>query len=351
MSDQLYYRPIPSTDPARPDGAFTLAGAWAWFDRVEVLSRRAAPQIVAAEALPDTVRQRLTAPRAPVAGLDLSRPNIMGILNVTPDSFSDGGLFEAPEKALRHAQEMVDAGADMLDIGGESTRPGAEYVSVKTEISRTAPAIAAIRAGSPVPISIDTRKAPVAAAALDAGADLVNDVYAFTHDPDIAPLCAARAAPVCLMHAQGDPEVMQAAPQYDNVLLDVYDFLEDRLCVAEAAGIARGAVVVDPGIGFGKTLAHNLALLQRISLFHALGCAILLGVSRKGFIGTLGGATATRDRAPGSIAVAQAAVGAGVQILRVHDVAETRQALALWSAVTQGMKFDKEFNREQADDA
>ncbi|WP_417247997.1 dihydropteroate synthase [Celeribacter sp.] len=331
-----YYRPIPSTDPARPEGALTLAGGWTWFDRVEVLSRGEAPRIVVAADLPDPVRHRLTAPRPPLAGLDLSRPNLMGILNTTPDSFSDGGKFNAPAAAIEHALEMVRDGADILDVGGESTRPGAAYVSEGEEINRTAPIIAAIRGELSAPISIDTRKAAVAQAALEAGADLVNDVYAFTHDPALAGVTADAGAPVCLMHAQGDPEVMQDNPHYDDVLLDVYDFLEARIRVAEAAGINRARIVVDPGIGFGKTRAHNLALLQRLSLFHGLGCAVLLGASRKRFIGVIGNAPDPLDRVHGSVAVALAGVAQGVQITRVHDIKETKQALALWQAVTLG---------------
>ncbi|WP_417267040.1 dihydropteroate synthase [Celeribacter baekdonensis] len=330
----LYYRPIPSIDPARPSDALTLAGGWAWFSQVEVLSRAAPSRLIPATELPEEVKTRLTAPRAPLASMDFARPNLMGILNVTPDSFSDGGMFDAPDAARVRAQVMMAEGADILDIGGESTRPGADYIAPELEITRTAPVIAAIRAGSTVPMSIDTRKAAVAAAALAAGADLINDVYAFCHDPELANVAAQSGAPVCLMHAQGDPEVMQEHPEYQNVLLDVYDFLAARIAVAEAAGISRTQILVDPGIGFGKTQAHNLALLQRISLFHALGCGVLLGVSRKGFIGRIGNAPEARDRAPGSIAVALAAVAQGIQVLRVHDIKETKQALALWQAVS-----------------
>jgi len=174
-----------------------------------------------------------------------------------------------------------------------------------------------------------------AEAALEAGASLVNDVYAFTHDPEVMRVVANSDAPVCLMHAQGDPEDMQHDPHYDDVLLDVYDFLEVRIAVAEAAGIPRSRILVDPGIGFGKSQAHNLALLQRMSLFHSLGCGVLLGISRKGFIGRIGQASEAKDRAPGSIAVTLAGLAQGIQVHRVHDVAEMKQALALWQAVTE----------------
>ncbi len=331
----MYYRPLPQTDPARPADALPLAGGWCWFDRIEVLRRDGPPRVIAATEAPPEVLDRLTAPRAPVAGLTLDRPRIMGILNVTPDSFSDGGDHLAPATAQAHARAMADAGAAILDIGGESTRPGAADVPVPEEIARTAPVIAALAGGAP--ISIDTRKAAVAQAALAAGAALVNDVSAFLHDPAMAGVVAAAGVPVCLMHAQGTPQTMQADPRYDDVLLDVYDHLAVRVAAAEAAGIARARILVDPGIGFGKTQAHNLALLARLSLFHALGCPILLGVSRKRFIGTIGQAPEPRARMPGSVAVALAGVAQGAQVIRVHDVAETRQALALWQAVTMGV--------------
>lgn len=328
-----YFRPLVQLGAARPSGALPLADGWGWFTHVERLRRDGSQDVFAAHDLPNDLRERLTAPRASIAALDMSRPVVMGILNVTPDSFSDGGQHNAPKAAIAAAQAMAEQGAHLLDIGGESTRPGAEVVPVEDEINRTAPVIAALTADAlPIPISIDTRKATVAQAALDAGARLVNDVAGFTYDPELAPLCAARGAPVCVMHAQGDPATMQRDPQYENVLLDVYDFLDARIAALEATGIPRAQIIADPGIGFGKTQAHNLALLNRISLFHGLGVPILLGASRKRFIGTLGNAPDAQARAPGSIAVALAALEQGVQILRVHDVAETTQAIALWRA-------------------
>lgn len=332
-----YYRPIAQTDTARPADALTLAGGWCWFDRVEVLSRDAAPRLIPVAELPDDVRRRLTAPRPVLAGLPMDAPRIMGILNVTPDSFSDGGQFFDPAVALKHARAMADHGADLIDVGGESTRPGAADVSEPEEIRRTAPIIAALRAGGlDLPISIDTRKAAVARAALEAGATLVNDVAALTHDAALAPLVAAAGVPLCLMHAQGNPATMQDDPRYDDVLLDVYDFLADRVAAAEAAGISCDRIIVDPGIGFGKTVAHNLALIRGLSLFHALGCPILLGASRKRFIGMIAAEERAADRVPGSVAVALAGAAQGVQILRVHDIPETVQALKLWRAVTIG---------------
>ena len=334
----IYYRPIPCHDAARPAGALSLAGGWLWFDRVEVLQRGAAPRLIAAADLPPEARHRLTAPRPDFAGLPMDRPRLMGILNVTPDSFSDGGRFLAPQAALQQGREMAGAGAEILDIGGESTRPGAVLVPEAEEIARTAPVIAALRAGGiDAAISIDTRKAAVAQAALAAGASFVNDVSAFSFDAGLKPLVAQAAAPVCLMHAQGTPQTMQHDPRYEDVLLDVYDFLAEKLAEAEAAGIPRAQIMVDPGIGFGKTLDHNLTLIRGLSLFHGLGCPILLGVSRKKFIGTIGGEAEASRRAPGSVAVALAGVAQGAQVLRVHDVWETRQALSLWRSVTVGI--------------
>lgn len=331
---KAYYRPIVQTDPSRPDHALTLAGGWAWFSEVEVLRRHEAPQRISALDLPAAMRDRLTAPRADITRLDLSQPQIMGILNVTPDSFSDGGEFQGIQKALRHARDMRDNGADIIDIGGESTRPGAEEVERAREVDRTAPVIKAIREEMRVPISIDTRKQAVAEAAIAAGADLVNDVSGFTFDEALLPYVGQHALPVCVMHSLGDPTTMQDDPNYEAVLLDIYDFLEQQVEALVAAGVARDQIMVDPGIGFGKTIAHNLALLKRVSLFHSLGCPILIGVSRKKFIGTLGNAPEPRDRAAGSVALALAAVAQGVQVLRVHDVFETRSALNLWQAVS-----------------
>lgn len=328
-----YYRPIAMTDAARPAGALPLAGGWCWFAQVEVLRRDGPSRVVAVGDLPAEVRDRLSAPRPDFGGMAMDRPRIMGILNVTPDSFSDGGRFLAPEAALKQAQVMA-RGADVLDIGGESTRPGAAEVEMAEEVARTAPVIAALRAGGlEVPISIDTRKAAVAKAALAAGAGIVNDVAAMGFDPAMAGVVAAAGAQIILMHAVKTPATMQDDPRYDDVLLDVYDFLKDRIAVAEAAGIPRARIMADPGIGFGKTAAHNLTLIRGLSLFHDLGVPVLLGASRKRFIGTIGGEDQADRRMPGSVAVALAGVAQGAQMLRVHDVAETWQALRLWQAV------------------
>ncbi|WP_417480789.1 dihydropteroate synthase [Maricaulis maris] len=326
-----YVRPLVQVGPVRPDRAVSLAGGWSWFTDVEVLERGRVPVVIPADQC-DVDLTPLTAARAPIAGLAWHTPHVMGILNVTPDSFSDGGQH-AGDAATAHALRMVQEGAAMIDVGGESTRPGAETVDPQDEIARTAPAIAAMRAaGIDTPVSIDTRKAAVAAAALDAGADIVNDVAGLTYDTALAPLCAARGAPVCVMHAQGDPATMHHDPQYDDVLLDVYDYLSGRIAELTALGIARDRIIVDPGIGFGKTLDHNMVLLNRLSLFHGLGAPILLGVSRKRFIGTLAAEPEAAKRGPGSVGVALAALGQGVQLIRAHDVALHTQAIALWRA-------------------
>ncbi|MCV2864941.1 dihydropteroate synthase [Defluviimonas sp. WL0075] len=332
-----YFRPIAMTDPARPEGALQLAGGWCWFDRAEVLTREGPQRTIPASEIPEEAREALTALRPDFLGMGLGRPRIMGVLNVTPDSFSDGGLFAEGAAAREQGLSMALAGAEIIDIGGESTRPGAADVAIAEETDRTAPVIAALRrAGVSAPISIDTRKAAVACAALDAGAAMVNDVSAFAYDAALGHLVAAREVPVCLMHAQGVPATMQHDPRYANVLLDVYDYLAECVREAEAVGIPRARILVDPGIGFGKNLEHNLALLRGLSLFHGLGCGILLGASRKRFIGTIGGAETAADRGPGTIAVTLAGIAQGVQWHRVHDIGETRQAIRLWQAVTAG---------------
>ncbi|RBW61871.1 dihydropteroate synthase [Ruegeria sp. A3M17] len=328
-----YFRPLVQHGPNRPSGAVPIAGQPLWFTHVERLGREEPPRVIAVQDVPDDALDRLTRPRADVAGLAMGRPHIMGILNATPDSFSDGGVHNSVSAAQSAAEQMVSQDATILDIGGESTRPGATFVPEDEEIARTRPLIEAIKSRTEALISIDTRKTAVAKAAWEAGAGLINDVTGFTFDPQLAPFCAKVGAPVCVMHMQGDPGTMQDNPTYDDVLLDVYDFLEGQVDRLENLGLDRDQIIVDPGIGFGKTEAHNLTLLKGISLFHGLGCPILLGVSRKGIIGQIGKEPRKDARAPGSIAVGLAGLSQGVQILRVHDVAETAQALRLWAAV------------------
>ncbi len=328
----------PSAPRDQTGAALALAGSrHVWFDGVNTQTADGGWEHVSATELPRAGRQRLSWLRPDICGLKLDRPRIMGIVNVTPDSFWDGGDRMALADALAAARNMVEAGADILDIGGESTRPGAVTVPDAQEIARVVPVIEAIRqAGLNTPVSIDTRKASVAAAALDAGADMVNDIAALSYDSALAGLVAERGVPVCLMHAQGDPATMQKAPRYDDVLIEVFDELQDRITAAEAAGIRRDCIIADPGIGFGKNLQHNLTLLHGLALYHDLDVALLLGVSRKRFIGTIGKAPDARDRLSGSLAVAMHGAAQGVQILRVHDVCETRQALNLHLAMSKG---------------
>jgi len=330
----VYYRPLVQTGTTRPKNAQPIAGGWCWFVSAERIERNGGREIVAIDQIPNHVLSAIITPRADIVGLSMDKPRLMGVLNVTPDSFSDGGQFNATDLAVSRFIELTRNGADIVDIGGESTRPGAEIVPGDEEIARTVPVIDAIKNGPEIPISIDTRKAPVARAAIKAGASIVNDVSSFSFDPQMAEVVSENKIPVCLMHASGSPKTMQNNPIYQDVLLDVYDHLENRIAFAEAAGVQRNCIIIDPGIGFGKTIEHNLALLQGLSLFHTLGCPILLGASRKKFIGTLADAPNTADRVAGSVAVALAAIAQGVQFHRVHDIKETRQALILWAAAT-----------------
>jgi dihydropteroate synthase len=255
----------------------------------------------------------------------------MGIVNVTPDSFSDGGLYDETEGAVTHAAELAAEGAEIVDIGGESTRPGSDTVADNDELSRVVPVLRELK-GSPAVISIDTRKSTVARAAAKAGAKILNDVSALTYDPACLDVAAEEGLDVVLMHAQGVPKTMQDNPTYDDVVLEVFDYLEARIEACEAAGIGRARIAADPGLGFGKTLGHNLAVLANLSLFHGLGVPLLVGASRKRFIGGLGQNKDPKSREPGSHAAAIASAAQGVQILRVHDVADSRQALAVWRA-------------------
>ncbi len=257
-------------------------------------------------------------------------PKLMGVVNVTPDSFSDGGLFLDAEAAVAHGRELAGQGAEILDVGGESTRPGAEEVSVEEELARVVPVVRGL-AGSAT-VSIDTSKAVVAEAALDAGASIVNDVTALRHDPAIGALCAERGAGLVLMHMQGDPRTMQVDPSYDDVVNDVKAFLAERLEVAIGMGVAEELIWLDPGIGFGKTLEHNLELLRRLGELRELGRPLVVGTSRKSFLGKIDGSDVD-DRIGGTIASSVLAAAEGADVLRVHDVAETAQAMKMTSAI------------------
>jgi dihydropteroate synthase len=256
----------------------------------------------------------------------------MGIINVTPDSFSDGGRFVSVDSALAQAEALVEAGADLLDVGGESSRPGADAVALDEELCRVIPAVEAIAARVKVPISVDTAKAEVARQALQAGAEIVNDITAMAGDPAMARVVADARAAVVLMHMRGTPQTMQRAPYYDDVVSEVHAELARRIAVAESVGIARARIAIDPGIGFGKTFDHNLELLRNLPKFADLGCAIMVGTSRKGFLGTVARRPVT-ERGVASVASALAACATGAHIVRVHDVAETSDAIKVWTAV------------------
>jgi dihydropteroate synthase len=325
-----------------------LAGGPVAFNAGEVIRRDGAMRDVAVSAfstlrscrlredadLSSAIEERLramTAPRPPFAGLTLDRPRLMGVVNVTPDSFSDGGRYASRDAAVAHGRALMAAGADILDIGGESTRPGAATVSIAEERDRIVPVIAALAEDGAL-ISVDTRRAAVMREALAAGARIVNDVTALG-DPESLSVVAESGAAVVLMHMQGEPRTMQQDPTYRDAPLDIYDFFVERVAGCTAAGIDRAHIALDPGIGFGKRDPHNLAILADLPLFHGLGCALLLGVSRKSFIGRLSRGEDASRRLGGSLAAAIAGLERGVQLIRVHDVAETAQAVAIWHAI------------------
>ena len=290
---------------------------------------------VSREIIPYTdTLQAIEAPRGEFAGLALDAPKIMGIVNVTPDSFSDGGQHGTAEAGALHGLELAAEGAHILDIGGESTRPGSDAVSVEEELSRVVPAIRSLAAAGHV-VSIDTRKPVVMREAIKAGAAIINDVSALQYDLESLRTIAELGCPVVLMHAQGDPRTMQLNPHYDDAALDVYDQLEQRVAACIQAGIPLSRIAIDPGIGFGKTFGHNLEILNQITLFHGLGVVVLLGLSRKGFIGALTGEKNARNRVHGSVGGAVQAALNGVHVLRVHDVKATVEGLAVAAAVAE----------------
>ena len=351
MSGKLYLRPTgllwgdAAAVGCREGAALPLAGGPAAFLGVEIIEgapgsatrRLALARDLAAsgDAVIQAALARLTAPRAPVAGVPLDRTRMMGIVNVTPDSFSDGGDFANTDTAVAQARKLVADGGEFIDIGGESTRPGSMEVNEAEELRRICPVLEALQ-GTGAAISIDTRKAAVMEAAVARGAAIINDVSALTYDAGALAAAAKTGAAAVLMHAQGDPRSMQDNPVYDDVVLEVYDYLEARVQAAARAGIPREKLIADPGIGFGKTLDHNLALLANLSLFHGLGVPVLLGASRKRIIGSITGRRDPKQRMPGSLGVAIAGAAQGVQIIRVHDVDETRQALDVWTASVSG---------------
>ena len=359
-STRPYIRPLALTSGSdaaalvAAGAALPLAGSGMAYAACEVVLREAGGEITrgqlpAAEllrwrdGLNATTQARIDArldllalPRPPLdlgagAVLDFSRTAVMGVLNVTPDSFSDGGRFAHVNDALAAGRAMAAAGAAIIDVGGESTRPGARELPVADEISRVLPVIEGL-ADCGAALSVDTRHAAVMAAAAEAGAVLINDVSALTGDPESLSVAAGSGLPVVLMHMQGRPENMQENPRYDDVLLDVFDFLDARVGACLAAGIPRHNLIVDPGLGFGKTGAHNLELLRGLAVFHGLGCPLLVGASRKSFVGALTGTVEPAARLAGSLAAALGAAGQGAHIVRAHDVAETVAALAVTGA-------------------
>jgi dihydropteroate synthase len=278
------------------------------------------------------LRDRLLAPPSWPRGLPQRQPLIMGVVNVTPDSFSDGGQFVEPGAAVAHGLRLHAAGADIVDVGGESTRPGAAAVAADEEISRVIPVVEAL-AGAGVLVSIDTRKAAVMRAAVAAGAGMINDISALRHDPESLAVAGASGVPVVLMHSQGEPATMQVQPTYEIAALDVFDHLAARVQAWTDAGFERSRLLIDPGIGFGKTAEHNLEILSQLGLYLGLGQPLLVGVSRKSFIGRIAGGAPPQQRLPGSLAAAVCCVAAGATVLRVHDVAATQQAVAVWQAI------------------
>ncbi|MBA3666233.1 MAG: dihydropteroate synthase [Sphingomonas sp.] len=317
-----------------------LAGGLSWFASVELVHEDGTRELVPVEGVEarfDAAMAadwaRIVAPRAPLImgtrTIRLDQPQVMGIINATPDSFSDGGVYADATAATEAGATMTAQGAALIDVGGESTRPGASEVWEGDEIERVLPVVQQLAAGGTA-VSIDTRKSGVMSAAIGAGAGLVNDVSALTWDPQSAEVVANAGVAVVLMHHRGDPATMQDAPRYDDVLVEVFEWLEDRVAAALEAGVDRANILVDPGIGFGKSVAHNLELLNGLALLHGLGCPIVVGASRKRMIGALAGEAPADQRLAGSLALALKAVEQGAQMVRVHDVPETVQALKAW---------------------
>jgi dihydropteroate synthase len=312
------------------------------FSHVEVTRRgagRTARQVLQypqARDLPQMAA--VTAARPALAGVSLQRCRIMGIVNVTPDSFSDGGRLKDARAAIAHGKRLAEEGADILDVGGESTRPGSDAVPEAEELGRVIPVIEGLAPHHLV--SVDSRKSGVMQQALTAGARIVNDVSALGHDPQSAAVVAAANVPVVLMHALGEPKTMQLNPRYEDVVLDVYDGLEEQIAHAERAGIRKSNICIDPGIGFGKTFRHNLELLAGMTTFHGLGVAMLVGLSRKGFVGAVTGEKLAARRGAGSVGGALHAALMGAHIVRVHDVVETRQAMQLFTACSDPVSVE-----------
>lgn len=318
--------------------ALPLAGGPLAFAAAEAIERGAGEEgqrrpvsLSQARAFAPDLVDGLASPRPHWAGFDLKRPLIMGVVNVTPDSFSDGGDFAEASHAIDHARAMLAAGADIVDVGGESTRPGAQPVAPEDEAARVLPVVRAL-AHAGAMVSIDTRHAAVMGQAVEAGAWIINDVTALTGDPDSARVAAKSGAAIVLMHMLGEPQTMQTDPRYADVTCDLLDYFAARLAALEQLGVERARIAVDPGIGFGKTVQHNVRLLDELAAFHVFGCPVLLGASRKSFIGRLSRDEKPKQRLAGTLAAHQMGYDRGVQIVRVHDVAEAFQARAVWMA-------------------
>jgi dihydropteroate synthase len=340
----MYHEPLGllsggcAADACASGMALPLAGGALAFTAVATHARGARPRFQSIVELDAAALTPLSAPRPTWAGLDLARPRVMGVVNVTPDSFSDGGAYRDPDAAIAHGLALAAAGADLVDVGGESARPGAEPTDEAEERRRVVPVVKAL-SDQGVLVSIDSRRAGVLAAALDAGARALNDITALEGDGSLD-LAARARVPVILMHMRGTPRTMQQAARYDDLLLDVLDYLAARIAACRAAGIASERIAVDPGLGFAKTADHNLMILGHLAVFHGLGCPLLVGASRKSFIGRLAGGAPAADRLGGSLAAALQGVARGAQLVRVHDVRETAQALAIWQAVATHERLD-----------
>ncbi|KFE69444.1 dihydropteroate synthase [Hyalangium minutum] len=324
-------------DPRTRLGSGMLTGRREQFDRL-ISAARVDPQLAGlAEALTQALGSVVAPAPLTLGGRTFtfgSRTYVMGVVNVTPDSFSDGGRYASSETAIEHGLKLAQAGADILDVGGESTRPGSQPVSADEEVARVVPVLRELRARTQVPLSVDTTKASVAREALKAGASLINDISGFHFDAELPRVVAEARAACCLMHIQGTPQTMQQSPWYEDILDDVLAFLEEGVSRAVAAGVARESILVDPGIGFGKTLGHNLFLLRRLGDLRVLGLPLLVGTSRKGFLGALTGGKPAGERLAATLgSVAAVAALGGADFVRVHDVAEVRDALAVTEAL------------------
>jgi dihydropteroate synthase len=347
---ELYIRPMgllwgSDADAAVASGqAGRLAGGRAAFWSAEIIRRDGRDIRRERHSYSDIAQSRdellknrlayIETPRAALSGLSMDKPSIMGIVNVTPDSFSDGGEAGTTVEAVSLGLKLAGEGANIIDIGGESTRPGSEGITIEEECRRVLPVVRELSARG-LKVSIDTRKAQIMREAVEAGASMINDVAALRFDADSRATVAELKKPVCLMHAQGEPQTMQINPVYEDVVLDVFDELEMLIGKAMSAGLPRSLILADPGIGFGKTYRHNLDILQSLGLYHGLGVALVVGASRKAFIGVLTGEPTPRDRIFGSVAAALAAAAQGAQVLRVHDVKATAQALRVWGATVE----------------